>query len=138
MLADDVSRCAYLKVVLLVITRHEICVIEGDAIVGVRAEEQRLWWFSTSLGRGHVRPQRENARLRKVPAGLVELEIGLKRCGFVGAGNACRVTVVVHAGIGKGSARFAWQSIGYEVRCGSIGLVARMETLFVILHRRDF
>ena len=138
MLTDDVGRSSYLKIVLLVITRDEIRVIEGDAVVGVRAEEQRLRWFSTCLGCRHVGPQRENARLREVPAGFVKFQIELKCSRFVRACNAGRVSVVVHAGIGKWSAGFTRQTVGYEVCCGSIGLVARMETQFVILHRRDF
>src|ERR1051325_1821340 len=137
MLTDDVGWRAHLEVVLLVITRHEIRVIEGNAIVGVGAEEQRLRGFSTSLCRGHIGPQRKNARLREVPAGLVELDVELKRCCFVSTCNARRISVVVHAGIGKRSARFARQTVGYEVRCGSVRLVTRMQALFVILHRRD-
>jgi hypothetical protein len=72
MLTDDVGRRAYLKIVLLVITGDKIRVIEGDAVVRIRAEEQRLRWFSARLGRSDVGPQRENARLREVPACLIQ------------------------------------------------------------------
>ena len=138
MLTDDVGRRSYLKVVLLVITRDEVRVIEGDAVVRVRAEEQRLRWFSTSFCRSNVGPQRENARLREVPARLVKFQIKLKRGCFVSACNTSSISVVVHAGICKRSAGFTRQAVGYEV-CGcSVRLVARMQTQFVILHRRDF
>ena len=85
MLADDVGRRAHLKVILLVNARHQIGVVERDAIVGVGAEEERLRRLRAGLGWINVRPERQNARLREVPAGLVQFEVELKRSRFVSA-----------------------------------------------------
>ncbi len=42
MLSDDVRRSTNLKVILLVHAGHQIGVVEGYAIVGIRAEEERF------------------------------------------------------------------------------------------------
>src|SRR6185369_13905391 len=103
MLTDDVGRRAYLEIVLFVNTRSEVSVIVRDAVVRVRAEEEGFRRFCSGLRRSNVGPERQNARLREVPAGFVQLHVKLKRGCFVSAWSPFRVSIVVDAGIGKWS-----------------------------------
>src|SRR5262249_10557715 len=137
-LADDVGWRAYLEVVLFVNAGSEVGVIVRDAVVRVRSEEKRFRRFCSGLRRSNVGPERQNARLREVPAGFVQLDIELKRGCFVSAWSSFRVSVIVDAGIGKGSAGLARQSVQYEVCRSAVGLEARVQALFVIDHCGDF
>src|SRR4026207_1685815 len=134
MLADDIGRRAHLEVILHVNTRHQIGVVERDAIVGVGAEEKWFRWFRSGRGRSNVSPEGQNARLRKMPAGLIQFHVKLKRGCFVEAWIPNRLAKIVNAGIGKWSAGFSRQAIKNEIGWRSIGLVARMQTLFVVDH----
>src|ERR1044071_4893046 len=98
MLADDIGRRSHLKVIQLVNTGYEIGVVIGDAVVCVRAEEQRFRWFRACLSRSHICPKREDARLWVVPARLVQFYVELK-CGcFVGAWRPYLIAIIVDAG----------------------------------------
>ena len=88
MLSDDVRRCTDLKIVLLVHSGHQVGVIESDAIVGIGPEEERFRWFCSGLHGLDVGPERQDARLREVPAGLVQFDVELERRRFVGAGSS--------------------------------------------------
>ena len=90
MLAQDVGRCPHLKVVDEVVVRHEIVMPILDDVARVSEEEQRLGRAAGTAGcvlkcRLHVVPQRQDALLREVPAGLVKSDVELKRRGFVAA-----------------------------------------------------
>src|SRR6185503_1610744 len=134
MLADDIGRRAHLKVVLDVNARDEVGVMERNAVVGVRAEEKRLRWLLPGLGLKSVGPERQNARLRVVPAGLIQFHVKLKRGRFVEAWRPNGLAKIVNAGIGKRSAGFSRQAIENEIGWRSIRLEARMQTLFVVDH----
>src|SRR6185503_1345483 len=134
MLADDIGRRAHLKIVLHVNARDEVGVMERNAVVGVRAEEERFRRFRSGLGWTNVGPERQNARLRVVPAGLIQFQVKLKRSRFVEAWRPNGLSKIVNAGIGKRSAGFAWQAIENEIGWRSIRLEARMQTLFVVDH----
>src|SRR4030095_15321188 len=101
MLADDIGRRAHLKVVLYVNARDEVGVMERNAVVGIRAEEKRLRWLLSGLGVSKVGPERQNARLRVVPARLIQFHVKLKGSRFVGARNPNGLAKIVNAGIGK-------------------------------------
>ncbi len=138
MLANDVRWRADLKVVQLVVTGHQISVVEGYAIVCVRAEEERFGWLSSRLCRSHIRPERKNARLRKMPACLVQLNVELKGGGLVSPSISSRLSEVVDTGIRKRSTGFARQSIEHEVSSSAVGGKTRVQPLFVIDHCRNF
>src|SRR6185369_14947206 len=125
-LADDIGRRTHLEVILLVNTRHQIGVVERYAIVRVSAEEKRFGRLGAGLGRSNVCPERQNPRLRKMPASFIKFQVKLKRSRFVGARRADGSTSVADAGIGEWSAGFARQAIQNEVRCSAIRLKARM------------
>src|SRR6185503_5201540 len=114
MLTDDVGRRAHLKIVDEVIIRDEVRMPVLDNVAGISAEEQRLGRAAGTAGselqrRLHVVPQRQNALLREVPAGLVEPDVELKRRGLVAADDLLpghgidvdRFTAVVDSRIGE-------------------------------------
>src|SRR5688572_23367082 len=107
MLADDVRWRPDLKVVQLVVTGHQVSVMERDAIICICAEEERLGWLRSRLCRYHIRPKCENARLRKMPAGLVQLDVELKCSGFVRTRISSCLSGIVDARIRKRSSWFA-------------------------------
>jgi hypothetical protein len=92
-LAHDVGRRAHLEVVELVVARDEVGVVEGDAVARVGAEEEGLGRARAVARGGHVAPERQDARLREVPAGLVDLEVDLDVGRLVGARRARRITL---------------------------------------------
>src|SRR5687768_14995461 len=137
-LADDVGWRADLKIVQLVITGHQIRVIEGDAVVGVSAEEERLRWSGAGPRGVYIVPKGANARLREVPSGLIQFHINLNVGRFVQARFAFGSALVVDARIGIRSTRLSRESVENEIRGRSLRREARMQTDLVIFHSLYF
>src|SRR5215216_2566009 len=110
MLTDDVGRRVYLKIVLRVKVRDEVSVVIRDAVVGVRTEEKRFRRFRAVFDSSNVRPERENTRLRVVPAGLVQFHVKLKRGCLVNSRDSFGIAIIVNARIGKRSTGLSRQS----------------------------
>src|SRR5215213_8853886 len=107
-------------------------------VVRIGAEEQ---WFRRARAcqrRSNIAPQRKNARLREVPACLVQLEVKLNRGGFIQARPTERVTGVVAAGIRKRRSRLCRQTVQGVVGSSAVGTEAGNLLLRVEVHRRDF
>ena len=116
----------------------QVGVVEGDAASTVRAEEERLRRAPPSDGVVDIVPEREDARLRGVPADLVEFQVHLEAGRLVKDRRANRVTLIVDAGIGKGRAGARGLPVGHEARRHSLLREGRMRTLRMEGHRREF
>ena len=103
--------------------------VNGDAVLRIGAEEERLGRTRSVPRRGHIAPQRLDALLRKMPARFVQLGVELDDCRLVETGRAGGAPEVVNARVGKGSARLRRQSIGDEVARRAAGRVTRMNPL---------
>src|SRR5688572_5084396 len=114
MLADDVGWRAHLKIVDEVVIRDEVGVPVLDDVAGISTEEQRFGRAARATGRElqrrlHVVPQRQDALLWEMPAGLVESDVELNRRGFVATDDLLVgdrididwLAIVVDGGIGK-------------------------------------
>ena len=102
MLPDDVGRRADLKVVQLVVIGHQVGVPQLGRVVGGRPDEEGLGG-PIVLDRGrHVFPERDEPRLRVVPALLVQDHVGLDDRRLIAPVDAGRVAIVGDAGVGVG------------------------------------
>src|SRR5262245_21065798 len=87
-LAKYVSRSSDLEIVQLVLVGHEVRVVVGDAVVGVGAEEERLWRTGSVESRRDIAPKNEDALLQEVPADLIQLDVKLNSRSFVKTRNS--------------------------------------------------
>ena len=84
-LADGVGGCLDLEVVLLQHFRHAVGVAELDAIARVGAEEERVGRARQAFVGCHVAVEHVDARLRVMPAGLVDDQVQLDHRHVVAA-----------------------------------------------------
>ena len=73
-----------------------------------------------------------------MPASFVKFDIELEGSRFVSTRRTGGVSIVVDAGIGIGRAGFARQTIEHKVGRSAVWFIARMQTLFVVDHCRNF
>src|SRR5262245_57244552 len=123
-LAKYVSRSSDLEIVQLVFVGHEVRVVVGDAVVGVGAEEERLWRAGSVKGRRDVAPEGEDALLREVPADLIQLDVKLDGRGFINARDSRGASAIVHTRVSIRRAGYCRPAVGEE----GGGLTTRCET----------
>src|SRR5215510_405544 len=113
-LAKDVGWSSDLEIVQLVLVGYQVRVVVGDAVVGVGAEEERLWRTGSVEGRRDIAPQGEDALLREVPADLIKLDIKLDGRGLVSASNSSGVSTIAHTRVGIRRAGHCRPAVGEE------------------------
>src|SRR5688572_18055058 len=112
--------------------------MESYAIVRVGTEEKRLGWPRTFEGWLDVSPQCGNARLCKVPGGLVQFDVELDIGALVKARHTESTTGIIHARIGQRCARNRRPSVRNKRSSQTFGSEARVCSQRVEIHRHFF
>ncbi len=125
-----------LKVVELVVVRHQIGEPVLDDLATVGAEEQRFGRALIVKRIGDVAPQRGDPLLREMPALLVEHDVELDVRGLVLADGLHGISLQIDARLGERGSAHRRQPVEREAGRRAVRRISRVASLCVCSHAR--